>query len=156
MRRALLVSVALALICVPAAHAWSWPTGGPHSILRGFSYDPADPFDPGAHRGIDLAGPLGAPVFAPAPGTVTYAGTRAVGGKTVTIRTPDGYTATLQHLGSISVKRGSVVLENQIAGSVGFSGVSEYDEPYVFFSVRETADSYGYVDPLELLRIEYP
>jgi murein DD-endopeptidase MepM/ murein hydrolase activator NlpD len=156
MPRALLALFVLALLYSPAATAWSWPTGGPGSILRSFSYNPADPHDPGAHRGIDIGGQLGEPVFVPASGTVTYAGTRATGGKTVTIRTADGFTATLQHLGSIAVRRGAVVGENQIAGSVGFSGVSEHEEPYVFLSVRETEDPYGYIDPLELLRIEYP
>jgi murein DD-endopeptidase MepM/ murein hydrolase activator NlpD len=154
MRKALAVLFALALVSVPAAHAWSWPAGGPNSILRGFSFNPADPYAPGQHRGLDVAGSLGAPVFAPAPGTVVFAGSVASGGKTVTIRTPDGYTATVQHLGAIAVPRGAVVQENQVIGEVGFSGVREYDVPYVSFSVRVTAEPHGFVDPLELLRIE--
>jgi murein DD-endopeptidase MepM/ murein hydrolase activator NlpD len=153
MRRALLVLSSLALLCVPAGHAWSWPVGGPDSILREFSYNPADPDDPGAHRGIDVAGRLGARAFVPASGVVTFAGAVPVGGKTVEIETFDGYTARVQHLGSISVTRGAVVSENQPAGTVGFSGVSEYSVPYAFFSIRVTGDPDWYVDPLELLRL---
>jgi murein DD-endopeptidase MepM/ murein hydrolase activator NlpD len=154
MRRALLTLLALALLSAPSAHAWSWPTGGPGAILRGFSFNPADPYAPGQHRGIDLAAPLGAPVLAPAPGTVVYAGTLPGGGKTVTIRTPDGYTVTVQHLGAVAVGRGAVVQENQRIGEAGFSGTREYDRPYVYVSVRVTAEPYGFIDPLELLRIE--
>jgi murein DD-endopeptidase MepM/ murein hydrolase activator NlpD len=155
MRSALAVLFTLALLYAPAAHAWSWPTGGPDSILRGFSFNPADPYGPGQHRGIDVGGRLGAPVFAPAPGTVVFAGTVPGGGKTVTIRTQDGYTASVQHLGAIAVAPGAVVQENQPVGEVGFSGVREYDEPYVYFGVRVTAEPHGFIDPLELLRIEW-
>jgi murein DD-endopeptidase MepM/ murein hydrolase activator NlpD len=154
MRRALAVLFALALLYVPAAQAWSWPTGGPRAILRGFSFNPADPYGSGQHRGIDVAGPLGAPALAPAPGTVTFAGAVPGRGKTVTIRTPDGYTATVQHLGGIAVRSGATVQENQLIGEVGFSGVPEYDVPYVYLSVRVTAEPHGFIDPLELLRIE--
>jgi murein DD-endopeptidase MepM/ murein hydrolase activator NlpD len=154
MRRSLVVLFTLVLLYAPAAHAWSWPTGGPDSILRGFSFNPADPHAPGQHPGIDVAGSLGAPVFAPAPGTVVFGGTVPSGGKTVTIRTPDGYTATVRHLGATAVRRGTVVQENQLIGVVGSSGADEHDEPYVHFSVRVTAEPYGFVDPLELLRIE--
>jgi murein DD-endopeptidase MepM/ murein hydrolase activator NlpD len=156
MRRALVVLFTLALLVAPAAQGWSWPAGGPRSILREFSFSPADPHAPGQHRGIDLGARLGTPVLAPASGTVAFAGTVATGGKTVTIRTPDGYTATVQHLGSVAVARGTAVLENQVIGAVGFSGVSEYAEPYVYLSVRVTAEPYGFVDPVELLRIEAP
>jgi len=155
MRRALLVLSALALLYVPAGQAWSWPVGGPESILREFSYNPADPDDPGAHRGIDIAGRLGERVFVPASGIVRFAGTRPVAGKTVEIETYDGYTATVQHLGSIAVTAGAAVRENQVAGTVGFSGVPEYDVPYSFFGIRVTADPAWYVDPLELLRVEW-
>jgi lipoprotein NlpD len=155
MRRALLVLSALALLYVPAGNAWSWLVGGPESILREFSYNPADPNDPEAHRGIDIAGRLGARVFVPASGIVSFAGTRAVGGKTVEIKTYDGYTATVQHLGSIAVSAGAAVRENQVAGTVGFSGLSGYDVPYAFFSIRVTVNPAWYVDPLELLRVEW-
>jgi murein DD-endopeptidase MepM/ murein hydrolase activator NlpD len=156
MRRALVVLFALALLAAPTAQAWSWPAGGPRSLLREFSFNPADPHEPGQHRGIDVGARLGAPVLAPASGAVVFAGTVARGGKTVTIRTPDGYTATVQHLGSLAIARGATVSENQVIGAVGFSGVSEYPEPHVYFSVRVTAERYGFVDPLELLRIEAP
>jgi murein DD-endopeptidase MepM/ murein hydrolase activator NlpD len=154
MRRTLAVLFALALMSAPAGQAWSWPTGGPSSVLRGFSYNPADPYAPGQHRGIDVAGSLGVPVLAPASGTVVFAASVADGGKTVTIRTPDGYTATVQHLGAIAVRRGALVGENERIGEVGFSGTREYDRPYVYLSVRATADPHGFVDPIELLRIE--
>lgn len=51
---------------------WRWPSGTPVAVTR--------PFDPpvkdwqSGHRGVDLAVPIGSEVFAPASGTVTFAG----------------------------------------------------------------------------------
>jgi len=119
--------------------------------LRPFSFDHAHPYAGGQHRGVDLGAPSGSPVLAPAEGVVSFAGTVPTGGKTVSIQTPFGYTATLVHLGSIGVTRGTLVGEASVVGSVGPSGVVELTEPYVYFGARVTSDPQGYVDPLSLL-----
>lgn len=54
------------------AGEYSWPLAPPHPVLRPFQ-PPATPFGPG-HRGVDLGGPEGAPVYAAADGLVLYAG----------------------------------------------------------------------------------
>ena len=82
---------------------------------------------------------------------MSFAGTVPTGGKTVSIQTPFGYTATLVHLGSIGVTRGALVGEASVVGTVGPSGVVESTEPYVYFGTRVTSDPQGYVDPLTLL-----
>src|SRR6266700_5807992 len=109
MRRAVLAAVAVALHFAPAAGAWTWPVDGP--VLQQFVFDPAHPYAAGQHRGIDVGEAAGAPVVAPAGGTVTFAGTVPTSGKSVTIATADGYAVTLTHLGSISVADGSSVGE---------------------------------------------
>ena len=64
-----------------------WPVGPPPpEILRGWQ-PPAGPYGPG-HRGVDLAAPPDAPVLAPAPGTVSFAG--PVGGRGVLTLTLPG------------------------------------------------------------------
>jgi hypothetical protein len=55
-----------------SAPAWVAPLAGPVVVRRGFD-PPAERWDAG-HRGVDLAGRPGAAVYAPAAGTVTYAG----------------------------------------------------------------------------------
>jgi pyruvate/2-oxoglutarate dehydrogenase complex dihydrolipoamide acyltransferase (E2) component len=90
-------------------------------------------------------------VVAPAAGTVSFAGTVAANGKSVTIETADGYSVTLTHLGSISVAKGATVAEQGVVGTVGPSGTPEVDGPYVHLGIRVTADPNGYVDPLGLL-----
>jgi hypothetical protein len=85
MRRALVVLFTLALLIAPGAQAWAWPAVGPPSMVWELSFNPADPQAPGQHHGIDVAARLG------------------------TIRTPDGYTAAVQRLGSIAVARGAAV-----------------------------------------------
>jgi len=146
--------VVLLIICAcalpaPVARAWTWPVDGP--VLRPFSFDRAHPYAAGQHRGIDLGAPGGRPVLAPADGVVSFAGTVPTGGKTVSIKTAFGYTATLVHLGSISVQRAALVHEGTTIGTVGPSGVVDFTEPYVYFGVRVTTDDQGYVDPLTLL-----
>src|SRR5438477_7383631 len=105
---------------VPAsAQAWSWPVTG--QVLRPFVFGD-DPYAGGQHRGIDVAGDQGADVKAPTSGTVSFAGTVPKGGKTLSIRTADGYTVTLQHLGSFRVRKGDAVTEGAPVAVVGTSG----------------------------------
>ena len=98
------------------AAAWTWPTNG---VVLGPFVLGDDPYAGGQHRGIDVAGALADPVRAPADGVVSFAGTVPNGGKTVSILTSDGYTVTLLHLGSISVKKGDAVGEGATIGRSG-------------------------------------
>src|SRR5688500_3443881 len=129
----------------PPALAWTWPGDGP--VLQPFVLGD-DPYAAEQHRGVDVAAPTGGVVKAPAPGTVSFAGTVPGGGRTVTIQTADGYSVTLVHLGSVAVARGRQVAEGEGVGSAGRSGEPEHAESYVHFGVRVTADPNGYVDPL--------
>jgi hypothetical protein len=141
--------VAFVVLVTPSvAAAWSWPVDGP--VLRPFSFG-SDPYAAGQHRGIDIGSPSGSPVVAPAGGTVSFAGTVPNGGKTVTIQTPTGYAATLVHLGSIRVARGTAIAEGALVGTVGPSGVPDIPEPYVYLGIRVASDDQGYVDPLLFL-----
>jgi hypothetical protein len=137
------VLVLLCVLAVPAsARAWTWPVDGP--VVRGFSFDPDHPYAAGQHRGIDLAAGAGTPVRAPTAGTVTFAGAVPNGGKTISIETPLGYTATLLHLGTIAVGRGAHVAEGAPVAAGG-------NDAFVYFGIRTTADPQGYVDPLGFL-----
>jgi pyruvate/2-oxoglutarate dehydrogenase complex dihydrolipoamide acyltransferase (E2) component len=146
-----LVLVALVfLVWAPAAHAWSWPVQG--SVLQPFSYNEAHPYAAGQHRGIDIgAGAAGGRVVAPAVGTVSFAGSVPTSGESVTIETPDGYSVTLTHLGSIAVSKGATVAEGDAVGTIGPSGTPEVEGPYVHLGIRETSDPNGYLDPLRFL-----
>jgi hypothetical protein len=144
-----LLPVLVALqVGVQPALAWTWPVDGP--VLRPFVLGD-DPYAAGQHRGIDVGATPGASVRAPAAGTVSFAGTVPGGGRTVTIRTADGFAVTLLHLGSIAVGRGTVTAEGEAVGTVGSSGEAELDRPYVHLGIRVAADPNGYVDPLTLL-----
>lgn len=149
MRRLVVLLICACALPVPSAHAWTWPVDGP--VLRPFSFDRAHPYAAGQHRGIDIGAPTGTSVLAPVEGLVSFAGTVPTGGKTVSIQTAAGYTATLVHLGSIAAARGARVTEHTVVGTVGPSGVAEGSDPYVYFGVRVTNEPQGYVDPLALL-----
>jgi hypothetical protein len=148
-RLVILLPVLLAFqVGVQPALAWTWPVDGP--VLRPFSVSD-DPYGAGQHRGVDVAGPAGAPVRAPAGGTISFAGAVPRGGLTITIETADGYSVTLLHLGALAAARSQAVEEGERLGAVGSSGDPEHNQPYVHLGVRLTADPHGYVDPLTLL-----
>jgi peptidoglycan LD-endopeptidase LytH len=150
--RRLLVSFICALaLPVPVASAWTWPVDGP--VLRPFQFDRSHPYAAGQHRGLDIGAEAGARVRAPVGGVVSFAGSVPNGGKTVSIETPSGHTATLVHLGALSVARGARVDEGAVVGAVGPSGTTDLSEPFVYFGVRVTDDEQGYVDPLSFLPV---
>jgi peptidase M23-like protein len=148
-RLVLLLPVLVALQAgVPPALAWAWPVDGP--VLRPFVLGD-DPYAGGQHRGVDIGAAPREPVRAPAAGDVTFAGTVPTGGKTLTIRTGDGYAVTLLHLGAYSVARGQAVAEGDVVGAAGASGAPAETTPYVYLGIRRADDPNGYVDPLSLL-----
>lgn len=146
----LTTTVVVFLVWVPVASAWSWPVQGP--VLQAFSYDEANPYAAGQHRGIDIgAAATGDPVVAPESGTVSFAGFVPTNGESLTIETADGYSVTLTHLGSIGVSAGAAVREGDAVGTVGPSGTPAESVPYVQLGIRRTDDPLGYLDPLGFL-----
>jgi len=131
------------------ALAWSWPADG--TVMRTFTFDRSHPYAEGQHRGIDVAGSLETAVRAPAAGVVSFSGTTPGNGLTLSIRTGDGYTVSLTHLGSLSLHAGAAVNEGAPVATIGPSGAAEFDVPYVHLGIRLTDDENGYVDPLSLL-----
>lgn len=92
----------------------AWPVVG-GSISQGYW--------PG-HLGVDIAAPWGAPVVAPANGTVTYAGWRDNGGGyVVEIAHDNGLITVSNHLSSIWVWPGQYVTWGQGVGAVGCTGL---------------------------------
>jgi hypothetical protein len=146
--RRLVIAALAALVLAPAAQAWTWPAEG--AVLRPFSLGES-PYAGGQHRGIDVGGEPGSTVRAAAGGTVFFAGSVPGNGKTVTIRTADGYSVTHLQLGEILVVRGAIVDEGAPIGRIGPSTDAVTLAAHVHLGVRVTADPDGYVDPLTLL-----
>jgi murein DD-endopeptidase MepM/ murein hydrolase activator NlpD len=96
----------------------------------------ADPFTgaPEFHVGIDLPGPIGAPVYATAPGIVTFAGDSTGYGNLVTIDHGYGLSTRYSHLNKILVKLGSVVALHQEIGLLGNTGWST--GPHLLYETR--------------------
>lgn len=108
------------------------------------------------HHGADIANPLGTPLFAPADGTVVFAGPDdkvAVGPTTDFFGLPiiieldqqiDGQPVyvLLGHLHNIYVKPGQRVTRGQRIGEVGMSGVAI--GPHVHVEVRVGVNDYDH------------
>jgi hypothetical protein len=74
------------------------------------------------HSGIDIAGPVGAPVTAPLAGTVAETGEYFFNGKTVFIDHGQGLISMFNHLSRITVRRGGRVGTGEKIGEIGMTG----------------------------------
>ncbi|TMC47985.1 MAG: hypothetical protein E6J14_13520 [Chloroflexi bacterium] len=100
-------------------------------------YDFEPPFAgfPHFHTGIDMAAPLGTPVFAVADGIVAAASTSTVGYGNHVIIAHDGHTLTLYgHLQVMLVHAGDTVHQGQPIGLMGSTGNST--GPHTHFELR--------------------
>jgi murein DD-endopeptidase MepM/ murein hydrolase activator NlpD len=87
----------------------------------------SDPFRSGAamHSGIDLAGPVGTPIYATADGTVSRSGWHNGGyGNLITIDHGRGITTLYAHLSGMTVREGEQVTRGQMIGRMGSTGRS--------------------------------
>jgi hypothetical protein len=127
---------------------WVWPLRG--QVITTYS-NVDDPYAGGQHRGIDIAGPVGARVVAAAGGEVHFAGTAGSSGLTVSIRTADGFDTSYLHLSSVSVREGELVSSGDALGAVGMTGAPSAPEPHLHFGVREAGTRHAYRNPLDFL-----
>ena len=77
------------------------------------------------HKGIDIAGPIGTPIYAAADGIAIAAGWNSGGyGNLVEIRHSDGTTTRYGHNSRLSVSVGQVVTQGQQVAQMGSTGHS--------------------------------
>ncbi len=104
-----------------------WPTEG--TISSGFGWRWGR-----VHKGIDIAAPVGTPVWAVASGVVEFAGWDDSGyGNMIDIRHHDGFLTRYAHLSDIYAQQGSVVNQSQVIGAVGTTGNST--GPHLHFEI---------------------
>jgi murein DD-endopeptidase MepM/ murein hydrolase activator NlpD len=86
------------------------------------------------HTGLDMAAAINTPVYAPAPGTVVYAGVKGRYGNVVEIDHGYGIITRFAHLNRILVEVGDVVGHRQRIALVGSTGRST--GPHLHYEVR--------------------
>jgi lipoprotein NlpD len=116
--------------------SWRWPSSG--SVTRRYSSS--------VHKGIDIGGNRGDPVYAVADGTVVYAGTGIVGfGELIILKHNDIYISAYGHNSRLLVREGDVVGVGQIIAEKGSTGT---DTVKLHFEIRKEGKP---IDPLKLL-----
>jgi len=85
-----------------------------------------DPFNgrPAVHAGLDFAGPFLTPIYATAPGVVSFTGVRTGYGNVVEIDHGGGFKTRFAHLASYSVKPGDRVAVGTRIAAMGSTGRS--------------------------------
>lgn len=116
---------------------WAWPANG--KVVGGFS-------DSGNLKGISIAGKLGQPVLASAPGRVIFSGTGIRGfGKLIVIKHNNTFLSVYAHNSELLVKEGQSVARGQ---KIAEMGSTDTDRVQLHFEIRR----YGKpVDPIKLL-----
>ena len=105
----------------------------------------------GRHTGIDLRGPAGTPLLAPAAGRVVLAERLDVRGNYVLIDHGWGIYSGLAHLSEIHVTRGQFVRQGQVIGVSGSTGRSS--GPHIHWEIAVNGE---WVDPSQFFEIELP
>ena len=86
------------------------------------------------HAGIDLAGPVGMDIHAPADGVVTDAGWENGYGQVIKLRHKFGVSTVYGHLSKIRVKVGQKVSRGDVIGDSGNTGRST--GPHLHYEIR--------------------
>lgn len=116
---------------------WSWPATG----------KVVSTFNDGANlKGIGIAGKLGQPVLASAPGRVIFSGTGIRGfGKLIVIKHNNTFLSVYAHNNQLLVKEGQSVTKGQ---RIAEMGSTDADQVKLHFEIRRFGKP---VDPIKLL-----
>ncbi|HEY9763842.1 MAG TPA: peptidoglycan DD-metalloendopeptidase family protein [Trichocoleus sp.] len=100
------------------------------------------------HRGVDIAGPVGTPIFAAANGVVVRSGWNSGGyGNLVDIQHPDGSMTRYGHNSRLLVRAGQQVRQGQQIAEMGSTGYST--GPHLHFEIHIPGN--GTVNPVAYL-----
>ena len=100
------------------------------------------------HQGIDIAAPVGTPIYAAAPGVIEFSGWNSGGyGNMVDIRHPDGSKTRYAHNSRNLVQVGQSVTQGQQIAEMGSTGYST--GPHVHFEIHKPDN--GVVNPVAYL-----
>ena len=105
-------------------------------ISSGFGFR-ANPFTGGGgefHPGLDFKGPMGAPIYAAARGTVSFVGQRSGYGNCVEIDHGNGLVTRYAHMSGFRTTLGKAVVPGEQIGLIGSTGRST--GPHLHFEVR--------------------
>ena len=121
---------------VPSAAGFIWPVDG--TVTSGYGWRWGR-----MHEGIDVAAPIGAPIWAAAAGSIIYAGWLGGYGNLVVVDHGNGLATAYAHASSIVVSVGQSVAQGETVSLVGSTGNSS--GPHLHFEVRVNGAA---VDPL--------
>lgn len=100
------------------------------------------------HRGVDLNGVIGAPIYAMADGLVVLSHSMFFEGKMVVIDHGNQVFSYYQHMDSLAVKTGDRVKAGDFIGGVGDTGMVTGPHLHLAFSIRGV-----HIDPLSMLSL---
>lgn len=100
-----------------------------------------------AHEGIDMAAPVGTPIYATADGTVTWAGWQSGYGNLIKIQHELGTETRFGHLSKIKVKVGQKISRGTLIGAMGNTGRSTGSHLHYEVRVNGTA-----VNPMTFIK----
>jgi lipoprotein NlpD len=119
------------------AVAWGWPASG--KMISGYN-------DSANLKGIAIAGKLGQPVMASAPGRVIFSGSGIRGfGKLIVIKHNNTFLSVYAHNNELLVKEGQNVAKGQ---KIAEMGSTDTDRVKLHFEIRRFGKP---VDPVKLL-----
>jgi hypothetical protein len=117
--------------------AFIWPST--EKWISGYDWSPET-----NHRGIDIAGRMGNPIYAADTGVVVYAGWNNFGyGNVVVIDHGNGWQTLYAHMETLAVGCGSYVYAGDYIAGMGSTGNSS--GPHLHFEMMH--DAYGKVNP---------
>jgi murein DD-endopeptidase MepM/ murein hydrolase activator NlpD len=104
-------------------------------ISSGFGYR-SDPFTGGAafHAGLDFRGPIGAPIYSAAAGTISFVGVKHGYGNVVEVSHGNGLMTRYAHMSRTGAQLGQKVDAGAVIGQIGNTGRST--GPHLHFEVR--------------------
>ncbi|NJL97973.1 MAG: M23 family metallopeptidase [Synechococcaceae cyanobacterium SM2_3_2] len=130
----------------------SGPTTTPFGVRRYYDGVFAEDY---YHRGLDYAGAVGSPVYAPAAGRVGLVGYESEGyqvqGNTIGIDHGQGVTSMLLHLSRIDVQEGDWVQAGQVVGGIGATGTATGPHLHWGLFIHNVA-----VDPIPWMNLAMP
>jgi murein DD-endopeptidase MepM/ murein hydrolase activator NlpD len=111
--------------------SWGFVWPAPRRAISGWYFH--DPENPG-HAGLDIAAAMYDPLYAAAPGTVSFAGSSGGYGNLVVIDHSDDWQSWYGHLSLLYVTSGQEVGQGEAIGAAGSTGFST--GPHLHFELR--------------------